>query len=93
MSFTSQDDKHFVKVYEPNYPVVAVERRKQAVVHADAVFAVGDYDFTMAKIIPSAVLFCHISEKNYKLPLLWEGTGYLMSGILPHSSPPDAIVW
>ena len=71
-SFVSQDDKHFVKVGEPGFPVAAVERGKQVVVSADAPFSVGDHDFTKAKIIPSVTLLCNVPEKitalgRYKL--------------------------
>lgn len=63
MSFASQDDKHFVKVGEPGFPVAAIERGKQVVVSADVPFSVGDHDFTKAKIIPSETLLCNVPEK------------------------------
>ena len=63
VSFASQDDKHFIKVGEPGFPVAAVERGKQVVVSTDAPFCVGDHDFTKAKIVPSVTLLCNVLEK------------------------------
>ena len=60
---TLQDDKHFIKVGEPGYPVAAVDRGKQVVVSAAAPFSVGDHDFTKAKIIPSVTLLCNVPGK------------------------------
>ena len=48
--FASMDDKHRIKVGEPNYPVAAAERGRRVIVAEKSVFEVGDHDFT---IIPS----------------------------------------
>lgn len=43
------DDKHRIKIGEPNYPVADVER---VLVRKDEVFEVGDHDFTKFSMIP-----------------------------------------
>ena len=43
--FACIDDKHRVKVGEPNFPVAAVERGKKVIVSLNETFLVGDYDF------------------------------------------------
>ena len=44
--FVCMDDKHRIKVGEPNYPVAAAERGKRVLVRKDEVFEVADHDFT-----------------------------------------------
>ena len=86
-SFVSQDDKHFVKVGEPGFPVAAVERGKQVVVSADAPFSVGDHDFTKAKIIPSVTLLCNVPEKITESFYSGKVQVTLKDGIFEPSSP------
>ena len=86
-SFVSQDDKHFVKVGEPGFPVAAVERGKQVVVSADAPFSVGDHDFTKAKIIPSVTLLCNVPEKITESFYSGKVQVTLKGGIFEPSSP------
>ena len=57
------DDKHKVKVGEPNCPVAAAERGRQVLVHSSTSFFVGDHDFTRMSIIPSVCLLVDIPEE------------------------------
>lgn len=67
--FVSMDDKHTVKVGEPNCPVAAVERGKQVLVAIGKKFVVADHDFTRLSLTPSVNLFIqipdHIDESFY----------------------------
>ena len=54
--FVCMDDKHRVKVGEPNYPVAAAERGRKVLVHLNKTFEVGDHDFTKFSLIPSVTL-------------------------------------
>ena len=55
---------------EPGFPVAAIERGKQVLVGVNTSFAVGDHDFTKAKLTPSVTLVCDvpdcISESFYR---------------------------
>ena len=55
-TFLCIDDKHRVKVGEPNFPVSAVERGKEVIVSLNETFMVGDHDFCKFSLIPSVVL-------------------------------------
>lgn len=61
-SLLSLDDKHNIKVGEPNFPVAAVDRGKEVLVGVNAKAMVGDHDFTKAKLTPSVALLCDIPE-------------------------------
>lgn len=61
-SFVSMDDKHTVKVGEPNCPVAAVERGKQVLVTIGKTMAVSDHDFTRLSLSPSVSLLIDIPE-------------------------------
>ena len=87
VSFASQDDKHFGKVGEPGFPVAAVERGKQVVVSADIPFAIGDHDFTEAKIVPSVTLLCNVPEKITESFYSGKVQVTLKGGIFEPSSP------
>lgn len=52
-SLVSMDDKHKIKVGEPNYPLAAAERGKQVIVGPNQTMAVGDHDFAKATLTPS----------------------------------------
>lgn len=54
--FVCLDDKHKVKVGEPNFPVAAVERGRRVLTMAGSSFLVGDHDFTKVSLVPSVVL-------------------------------------
>ena len=60
--FASLDDKHRIKVGEPNYPVAAAERGRRVIVAEKRVFEVGDHDFTKFSIIPSVSFIIAIPE-------------------------------
>lgn len=62
-SFIYQDDKHTVKVGEPDYPVSAVERGKQVIVGLDQIMTVGDHDFTKFSLSPSVSLDVSLPEE------------------------------
>jgi hypothetical protein len=44
------DAKNSIKVGEPGFPAVAVDRGKEVIVGANSSFQVGDHDITKAKI-------------------------------------------
>ena len=56
------DDKHTVKVGEPNYPVAGAERGKQVLVTSSKTFAVADHDFTKFSLTPSVHFLVEIPE-------------------------------
>lgn len=60
--FVSLDDKHRIKIGEPNYPVAAAERGRRVLVSQNESFEVGDHDFTKFSIIPSISFFINIPE-------------------------------
>ena len=60
-TFISQDDKHSVKVGEPEYPVAAVERGKAVLVGLKEM-VVGDHDFTKFTLTPSVNFHICIPE-------------------------------
>lgn len=61
-AFYCLDDKHRIKVGEPNFPTAAAERGRQVLTAAGTQFFVGDHDFTTFSIIPSVVLCIEIPE-------------------------------
>lgn len=60
--FVCMDDKHRIKVGEPNYPVAAAERGRRVLVRKNECFEVGDHDFTKFSLIPSVSLMVDIPE-------------------------------
>ena len=62
-SFVCLDDKHKIKIGEPNYPVAAAERGRRVPVCLDEYLTVGDHDFTKFYLIPSVVFITDIPEK------------------------------
>ena len=56
------DDKHTVKIGEPNYPVAGAERGKRVLVSSSKTLAVADHNFTKFSLIPSVHLFVDIPE-------------------------------
>lgn len=58
--FACIDDKHKVKVGEPNFPVASTERGRQVLVVTQTGFLAGDHDFTKFSITPSVVLLTDI---------------------------------
>ena len=70
-AFVCLDDKHKVKVGEPNCPVVAAERGRQVPVRANEFLTVADHDFTKFVMVPSVILVndipeeIHVSESWY----------------------------
>ena len=61
-SFLSIDDKHRIKIGEPNFPVAAAERGRRVAVRMTKSFEVGDHDFTKFSLIPSVCLVITIPE-------------------------------
>ena len=51
--FFSVDDKHKIKVGEPDCPVASAERGRRVPVRSDETFVVADHDFTKFGVIPS----------------------------------------
>ena len=60
--FVSLDDKHRIKVGEPDYPVASAERGRRVIVRSGTTFEVGDHDFTKYSIIPSVAFFIDVPE-------------------------------
>lgn len=58
----SMDDKHTIKVGEPDYPVAGVERGKQVLVTSAKKLAVADDDFTKFSLTPSVSFLINIPE-------------------------------
>lgn len=66
--FICLDDKHRLKVGEPNFPVAAAERgRRGLIVSLQEVVQVGDHDFTRFSIIPSVHFLCGTQHVNLGL--------------------------
>ena len=61
--FLSIDDKHKVKVGEPDLPVTSAERGRQVIVGVGSQLLAADHDFTKFSIIPSVVLQTEIPEE------------------------------
>ena len=77
------DDKHRVKVGEPNYPVAAAERGRKVLVGLNEIFEVGDPDFTKFSLIPSAFLSVDIPTDSW-----YSGDVFIgLKGVFEPSSP------
>ena len=61
--FACIDDKHRIKVGEPDFPVASAERGGQVIVPSGSQLLAGDHDFTKYSLIPSVVLLCDIPEE------------------------------
>ena len=62
-AFICLDDKHKLKVGEPNCPVAAVKRGRGVPVRANQFLTVADHDFTKFGLVPSVVLVNDIPEE------------------------------
>ena len=62
-NFICLDDKHWVKVGEPEVPVAAVERERQVLVAKNERMVVADHDFTKFSLIPSVIFQVNIPEE------------------------------
>ena len=60
--FVSLDDKHQIKIGEPNYPVAAAEHGRRVLVGPNETFEVGDHDFTKFSVVPSVSFVIKIPE-------------------------------
>ena len=60
--FVCLDDKHRIKVGEPNFPVAAAERGRRILTAAGSHFVVGDHDSTKFSVIPPVALHIDIPE-------------------------------
>ena len=58
--FICLDDKHQIKVGEPNFPVAVAERGRRVLVSLHDELSVGDHDFTKFSLIPSVALIVNI---------------------------------
>ena len=61
-SFVCLDDKHRIKIGEPEYPGAAVERGRKVIVSRNSSFDVADHDFTKFSIVPSVCFFVDIPD-------------------------------
>ena len=62
-SFICLDDKHKVKIGEPDFPVASAERGRRVPVSYEEVFTAGDHDFTKFGIIPSVIFIVDIPDE------------------------------
>ena len=62
LAFASLDDKHTIKVGEPQFPVAAVERGKEVLVSKDKKLVVSDHDFTRLSLTPSVAMIIDVPE-------------------------------
>ena len=60
--FVSLDDKHRIKIGEPNYPVAAAERGRRVLVGPNETFEVADHDFTKFSVVSSVSFVIKIPE-------------------------------
>lgn len=60
--FVSLDDKHRIKIREPNFPVAAAERGRHVLVGPNETFEVADHDFTKFSVVPSVSFVINIPE-------------------------------
>ena len=81
------DDKHRIKVGDPNIPVAAAERGRCVLIAAGSQFLVADHDFTTFSIIPSVIL--HLAIPNDISGSWYNGEVFvgLKDGALEPSSP------
>lgn len=56
-NFLCLDDKHKIKVGEPQYPVAAVDRGRRVIVSSNERMVVADHDFTKFSVIPLRLRF------------------------------------
>ena len=66
-AFLSIDDKHRIKVGEPNLPVAAAERGRR-VVSMNKSFQVGYHDFTKFSLVPSVCFVIAVPERKCQTP-------------------------
>lgn len=73
--FLSVDDKHKVKVGEPQCTVAATDSGRRVPVRSDELFTVADHDFTKFEITPSVIFFidipCQITDSWYRGMLMY----------------------
>ena len=62
-SFVCLDDKHKIKISEPNYPVASAVRGRRVLVRENEFLQAGDHDFTKFGIIPSVIFIIDIPEE------------------------------
>ncbi len=81
--FVCLDDKHRIKIGEPNFPVAAAERGRRVLVSRASSFEVDDHDFTIFSVIPSVCLLIDIpSSVESSHGTHWAGIGWTQrSGI------------
>lgn len=60
--FICLDDKHKIKVGEPNFPVASAERGRRVPVAVNESFQAGDHDFTKFGMIPSVSFIIDIPD-------------------------------
>lgn len=78
--FVCMDDKHCLKVGEPNYPVAAVERGRRVFVSRNQTFEVADHDFTRVSLIPSVSFVVDIPDD---VADSWSGLSNLVQRRVP----------
>lgn len=61
--FVCLDDKHKVKIGEPQFPVAAAERGRRVPVATNQSFQAGDHDFTKFGIIPSVIFIIDVPDE------------------------------
>ena len=74
--FVSLDDKHQIKVGEPQFPVAVAEHGRRVLISCDTTFEVGDHDFTCMSIVLSV---CFITDNPESVKSSWY-TGKVLIG-------------
>ena len=60
--FICLDDKHKVKIREPDFPVASTEHGRRVLMYVIESFQAGDHDFTKFGIIPSVTFLVNVSD-------------------------------
>ena len=93
-----EDDKHTVKIGEPNHLVGAIERGKHMLVSLNTLFKVAAHDCTNTSFIPSLSLHCSIPEDpdgsfyDGNVYISLKETAFQHSNILQHAVENDKLL-
>lgn len=80
------DDKHHLKIGEPNHSVAAIERGRKVLVSRNQTFEVADHDFTKFSPVPSVSSVVDIPED---VTACWYG-GQVLVGLKEGAFEPSS---
>lgn len=92
MIFACIDDKHRIKVSEPNAPVAFAKRGRQVIVHSGTLLQSSDHDFTVFSIFPLVILLCDIPSEisgswyHGEVTVMFKEEAFEPSSLLRHSA-------